>query len=78
MLLPIELEDWSGKKVFAHYNMFKVDKENDMWKTGICSNGLTGGWWFNDCHNSDLNGQFMGNIHKVKALMEIITRVSCH
>ena len=110
-LLPIELEDWSGKKVFAHYNMFKVDneknnykitvigyngtsgdslsyhnnmmfstrdKDNDMWKTGSCSNDLTGGWWFNDCHNSDLNGQFMGNIHKVKALMEIITRVSCH
>ena len=111
MLLPIELEDWSGKKVFAHYNMFKVDneknnykitvigyngtsgdslsyhnnmmfstrdKDNDMWKTGSCSNDLTGGWWFNDCHNSDLKGQFMGNIHKVKALMEIITRVSCH
>ena len=106
MLLRIELEDWSGKKVFARYNIFKVDnennnhkitvigyngtsgdslsyhnnmmfstrdKDNDMWKTGSCSNDLTGGWWFNDCHNSDLNGQFMGNIHKAKALMEIIT-----
>ena len=94
MSLRIELEDWSGKKVFAHYDVFKVDNEknnykitvigyngtsgdslsyhnnmmfstrdrdNDMWKTGSCSNDLTGGWWFNDCHNSNLNGQFMGN-----------------
>ena len=27
-----------------------------MWKTGSCSNDLTGGWWFNDCHNSNLSG----------------------
>ena len=26
-----------------------------------CSNDLTGGWWFNDYHNSDLNGRFMRN-----------------
>ena len=92
--LRIELEDWSGKRFFAHYDVFKVDKEknsykitvigyngtygdslrylnnmmfstrdrdNDMWKTGSCSNDLTGRWRFNDCHNSNLNGQFMGN-----------------
>ena len=92
--LRIELEDWSRKKVFAHYDVFKVeneknsykitvigydgrygdslryhnnmmfstrDRENDMWKTGSCSNDLTGGWWFNDCHNSNLNGQFIWN-----------------
>ena len=92
--LQIELEDWSGKRVFAHYDVFKVDNEknsykitviayngtygdslryhnnimfstrdrdNDMWKTGSCSNDLTGGWWFNDCHNSNLNGQFIWN-----------------
>ena len=94
MSLRIELEDWSGKKVFAHYDVFKVnneknnykitvigyngtsgdslsyhnnmmfstrDRDNDMWKTGSCSNDLTGGWWFNDCHNSNLNGQFIWN-----------------
>ena len=37
------------------------DRDNDMWNTGSCSNELTGGWWFNDCRNSNLNGQFMGN-----------------
>ena len=94
MSLQIELKDWSGKKVFAHYDVFKVnneknnykitvigyngtsgdslshhnnmifstrDRDNDMWNTGSCSNELTGGWWFNDCHNSNLNGQFKGN-----------------
>ena len=94
MSLPIELKDCSGKKVFAHYDVYKVDNEknnykitvigyngtsgdslsyhnnmifstrdrdNDMWKTGSCSNDLTGGWWFNDCRNSNLNGQFKGN-----------------
>ena len=94
MSLQIELKDWSGKKVFAHYEVFKVnneknnyeitvigyngtsgdslshhnnmifstrDRDNDMWNTGSCSNDLTGGWWFNDCRNSNLNGQFKGN-----------------
>ena len=94
MSLQIELKDWSGKKVFAHYDVFKVnneknnykitvigyngtsgdslshhnnmifstrDRDNDMWNTGSYSNELTGGWWFNDCRNSNLNGQFKGN-----------------
>ena len=96
MSLQIELKDWSGKRVFAHYDVFKVnneknnqnnkitviayngtsgdslshhnnmifstrDRDNDKWNTGSCSNELTGGWWFNDCHNSNLNGQFKGN-----------------
>ena len=37
------------------------DRDNDMWNTGGYSNELTGGWWFNDCRNSNLNGQFKGN-----------------
>ena len=32
-----------------------------MWNTGGYSNELTGGWWFKDCRNSNLNGQFKGN-----------------
>ena len=53
----------SGDSLSYHNNiMFSTrDKDNDMWKTGSCSNDLTGGWWFNNCHNSNLNGQFMGN-----------------
>lgn len=94
VILRIDLEDWSGKRVFARYENFKIGKENsryqisvseyngtsgdslsyhnnmmfstrdvdnDNWKTGSCSNDLSGGWWFNDCHNSNLNGKFLGN-----------------
>ena len=32
-----------------------------MWNTGGYSNELTERWWFNDCRNSNLNGQFKGN-----------------
>ena len=43
MLLSIELEDWSVKKVFAHYNMFKVDNEKNNCKiTVIVYNGTSG------------------------------------
>ena len=31
MSLRIELEDWTGKKVFAHYDVFKVDKVDRHW-----------------------------------------------
>ena len=32
MLLRIELKDWSGKKVFAHYDVFKADNEKNNYK----------------------------------------------
>lgn len=53
----------SGDSLSYHSNMMfsTRDSDNDKWKTGSCSNDLTGGWWFNDCHHSNLNGQFMGN-----------------
>ncbi|KAL9965967.1 hypothetical protein ACROYT_G029841 [Oculina patagonica] len=53
----------SGDSLSYHSDMMfsTRDKDNDKWKTGSCSNDLTGGWWFNDCHHSNLNGQFMGN-----------------
>ena len=53
----------AGDSLSYHNNMMfsTRDVDNDNWKTGSCSNDLTGGWWFNDCHNSNLNGQFLGN-----------------
>ena len=53
----------SGDSLSYHNDMMfsTRDIDNDNWKTGSCSDDLTGGWWFNDCHNSNLNGQFLGN-----------------
>lgn len=58
-----EYNGTSGDSLSYHNNMMfsTRDIDNDNWKTGSCSNDLTGGWWFNDCHNSNLNGQFLGN-----------------
>lgn len=53
----------SGDSLSYHNNMMfsTTDIDNDKWESGSCSNDLTGGWWFNDCHNSNLNGQYLGN-----------------
>ncbi|KAM7440460.1 hypothetical protein ABFA07_010398 [Porites harrisoni] len=53
----------SGDSLSYHNNMMfsTTDIDNDKWESGSCSNDLTGGWWFNDCHMSNLNGQYLGN-----------------
>ena len=53
----------SGDSLSYHNNMMfsTTDIDNDKWQSGSCSNDLTGGWWFNDCHMSNLNGQYLGN-----------------
>lgn len=37
------------------------DADNDLWVKGNCADDLTGAWWFNNCHHSNLNGQFLEN-----------------
>ena len=34
------------------------DSDNDSHSTGNCASLLFGGWWFNACHNSHLNGKY--------------------
>ena len=42
MSLQIELKDWSGKKVFAHYDVFRVNNEKNNYKiTVIGYNGTS-------------------------------------
>ena len=36
------------------------DKDNDAY-SGDCANMMTGGWWFNACHGSNLNGLYPPN-----------------
>ena len=37
------------------------DEDNDKWSSGSCANDYKGGWWFYDCHQSNLNGFYNGS-----------------
>lgn len=34
-----------------------VDKDNDQYNDGSCARVLRGGWWYNRCSTSNLNGE---------------------
>ena len=46
---------------FARHNRMKFstkDQDNDSWNRN-CAVTFTGGWWYRDCHDSNLNGQYL-------------------
>ncbi|CAC5400102.1 Ryncolin-4,Angiopoietin-related protein 7,Angiopoietin-related protein 1,Ficolin-3,Ficolin-1-B,Techylectin-5A,Ficolin-2,Ryncolin-1,Tenascin-R,Fibrinogen-like protein 1,Angiopoietin-1,Fibrinogen C domain-containing protein 1-A,Ryncolin-3,Tenascin,Fibroleukin,Fibrinogen C domain-containing protein 1,Techylectin-like protein,Ryncolin-2,Techylectin-5B,Angiopoietin-related protein 2,Angiopoietin-2,Microfibril-associated glycoprotein 4,Ficolin-1-A,Ficolin-1,Fibrinogen C domain-containing protein 1-B,Angiopoietin len=42
------------------------DMKNDYASSGPCGVLFKGAWWFNRCHNSNLNGEYLGGIHSTQ------------
>ena len=40
------------------------DRDNDVYSDGSCAKIYYGGWWYEKCHQSNLNGRYLNGIHK--------------
>jgi ficolin len=38
------------------------DQDNDMWNRD-CATSFKGAWWYKECHDSNLNGMYLGGNH---------------
>ncbi|XP_058123434.1 ficolin-2-like [Anopheles ziemanni] len=50
----------AGDSMFRCRNMMfsTSDRDNDIWPAA-CAVTYTGAWWYSDCHDSNLNGQYL-------------------
>ena len=53
----------AGDSLAPHNNMAFSTKErdNDEWSSANCAVIHTGAWWYSNCHDSNLNGQYLGD-----------------
>ena len=45
------------------YRFSTRDQDNDIYTGGSCAQLFKGGWWYSDCHSSNLNGLYHGGSH---------------
>ena len=55
----------AGDSLIRNHNGMKFttqDVYNDRWSTN-CAQLRHGAWWFRNCHDSHLNGEYLGGSH---------------
>ncbi|GFU40195.1 techylectin-5A [Nephila pilipes] len=57
----------AGDSILGHHNSQKFttkDRDNDNQKDQNCAISYKGGWWYNACHYSNLNGLYLRGPHE--------------
>ncbi|CAL1292440.1 unnamed protein product [Larinioides sclopetarius] len=68
-MYALHIKDYTGNAgdSMAHHDNSKFstkDKDNDNQKEGDCAVKFKGGWWYNTCHHSNLNGLYLKGHHE--------------
>lgn len=52
-----------GMTYHAAMSFSTIDVDYDRWENGHCAVDHTGGWWYNQCDASNLNGKYLRGLN---------------